>query len=130
MAEVQAVIHDKKYATYINTGTNSLIADEPLEHGGGNEGFSPTELLAAALAACTSITLRMYADRKEYALEKIEVNVSLTRDTATNITSVIRNITTTGNMKEDERKRLLEIANSCPVHKILSNQITIKTELI
>ncbi len=130
MAEVHAVIHEKHYSTYIQAGTNSLIADEGLDNGGQGEGFNPEELLAASLSACTSITLRMYADRKAYKVEEIEVNVKLSRDADTGIATMERAITVHGEFTAEEKARLLQIANSCPVHKILTNQINIKTELL
>ncbi len=130
MAEVKAVINEQHYLTEITTETNSLIADEPTTHGGRDAGFSPTELLAASLAACTSITLRMYADRKAFPLEKIEVYVSLYRDEVQNVTHITRKIELFGALEAAQRARLLEIANSCPVHKILTHEIAITTELI
>ncbi len=129
MGEVHAVIHEKHYSTYIQAGNNSLIADEGLDSGGQAEGFNPEELLAASLSACTSITLRMYADRKGHKVEKIEVHVTLSRDTANGTATMERQITVHGTLTAEERARLLQIANSCPVHKILTNQINIKTDL-
>ncbi len=130
MAEVKAVIHEKHYTTYIQAGTNSLTADESVANGGQGEGFNPEELLAASLSACTSITLRMYADRKEMPIEKIEVGVVLTRNAEGTATAIQRSIAITGGISPEQRERLLQIANACPVHKILSNQITINTELL
>ena len=66
MAEVKGVIHDRHYVTHLSAGSNLVTADEPLANGGTDAGFSPTELLCSALAACTCITLRMYADRKAF----------------------------------------------------------------
>ncbi len=109
---------------------NTVIADEPSDNGGQNMGFSPTELLTAALAACTSVTLRMYADRKDWDLAEINTHIELTRDEAANKTAITRSIQLIGNLDETQKARLLEIANSCPVHKMLSNPIEIKTELI
>jgi putative redox protein len=129
MAQVNATIGKAHYATTITTATNTLVADEPVVHGGAAAGLAPEELLAASLASCTSITLRMYADRKQYAVDSIEVNVVVARDNSLNFTSIERKITIHGNITEDERTRLLEIANKCPVHKILSNQITINTHI-
>lgn len=129
MAQVNATIGKVHYATTITTATNTLVADEPVAHGGGATGLAPEELLAASLASCTSITLRMYADRKQYAVDSIEVNVVVARDNSLNFTGIERKITIHGNITNDERTRLLEIANKCPVHKILSNQITINTHI-
>ena len=129
MAQVHAAIGKAHYATTITTATNTLVADEPVAHGGTAAGLAPEELLAASLASCTSITLRMYADRKQYAVDSIEVNVLISRDNNLNFTDIKRNITIHGTITDEERTRLLEIANKCPVHKILSSQITIKTDI-
>jgi putative redox protein len=128
MAEVNAVIHRDHYRTHINTATNSLTADEPLAIGGTDAGMSPEEILAASLSACTSITLRMYADRKGYNVEDIHVNVVMTRDKELNITNINRKIQINGTLSEEERSKMMAIANNCPVHKILTNQIVINTE--
>lgn len=130
MAEVRAQIKKQHYRTEIKSPDgNTIIADESVNNGGNNEGMSPEELLAASLAACTSITLRMYADRKKYLLNSVEVNISVKRDNDLNFTEINREILLHGTLADDERNRLLEIANKCPVHKILSNQITIKTTI-
>ncbi len=128
MAEVNAVIHRDHYRTHINTADNSLTADEPLTSGGTGAGMGPEELLAASLSACTSITLRMYADRKGYDVDEIHVNVLMTRDKELNITNINRKIEITGKVTEEEKSKMMAIANNCPVHKILSNQIIINTE--
>lgn len=129
MTEVKGVITEKHYATYLSAGNNLLTADERQENGGTAAGFTPTELLCSSLAACTCITLRMYADRKTFPLEKVETHVSLTRDAAANITNIERNISLVGELTDEQKNRLIEIANNCPIHKILSNQISIKTLL-
>lgn len=129
MTEVNAIIHKQHYRTHINTETNSLTADEPITNGGRGEGMGPEQLLAASLASCTSITLRMYADRKGYNVEKIEVNVSMERDKALNITNINRKIDITGTLTDEEKGKMMVIANNCPVHKILSNNILINTSI-
>ena len=130
MAEVKGVIHEQHYITYLSAGNNLLTADEPVAEGGTGAGFTPSELLCSALASCTCITLRMYADRKLFLLEKVETDVSLVRDAVTNTTAMQRTITLTGALNEEQKARLQEIANSCPIHKILSGQINIKTSLV
>ena len=129
MVEVNAIIHEKHFVTHLNTATNSLTADEPLANGGTGEGFAPEQLLAASLASCTTITLRMYADRKGFNVDQITVNVTMQRDKDHNITNIERKITITGDATQEEKERMLNIANNCPVHKILSNQIIIDTQL-
>ncbi len=131
MAKVSSHIGKELYRTEIaSPGGSTLIANEPIENGGQNKGLSPTELLAASLAACTSVTLRMYADRKGWDLAEVNTHIELTRDEAVNKTAINRSIQLIGNLDETQTARLLEIANSCPVHKMLSNPIEIKTELI
>lgn len=125
---IKAVLHKAHYATEIKSATNTLIADEPIERGGTGKGFAPMELLASSLAACTSITLRMYADRKEWALDSIEVSVDIETNTDTSIFKRIINLK--GSLNDEQASRLLYIANHCPVHKILSNKISIQTTLL
>ena len=80
-----------------------------------------------SLASCTAITLRMYADRKKWDVEKIEVTVPNERDTYKTMFQCL--ISVSGNIDEKQRTRLLEIAHACPVHKVLSNPITVNTEI-
>jgi putative redox protein len=130
MTTIKGTINKEHYATQLHSAINEIIADEPIATGGEDKGFSPTELLAASLTACTSITLRMYADRKKWEVEKIEVNVNIERDTKQNTTNINREIKLFGNLTEEQKMRLIEIANQCPIHKILTNPINIKTALI
>ena len=131
MAKVTAHIGKELYAVEIKSpGGNTLIADEPVADGGQNKGFSPTELLAASLAACTTATLRMYADRKGWDLPEVDTDITLERDEAANKTVINRAIHLKGNLDETQRARLLQIANSCPIHKMLSNPIEINTQMV
>jgi putative redox protein len=130
MTTIKAVLNDERYATHLFSATNEMVADEPLSAGGKDKGFSPDELLSSALAACTSITLRMYADRKQWPLEKTEIHVTLERDAVHNITKIKRDIQLYGNLTGEQVTRLLEIANQCPIHKTLSNPIIITTGLL
>lgn len=119
-----------KYQTTISNGKNTFFADEPEELGGKDTGLTPTEILLSSLGACTAITLKMYADRKQWDLQKIHVHLgsSQTKDGNTLLsTEIDRKISFEGNLDEEQRKRLIQIANSCPVHKILSNPIHIST---
>ncbi len=128
MAKVNATINKLHYKTEISSDSNNLIiADEPLEIGGHGEGFSPGELLCASLAACTSITLRMYADRKEWPLEGLNVEVNYDQDLEVNTHHISVKIHFIGDLSIEQRDKLLEIAEKCPIHKALSNPITIKT---
>lgn len=131
MDKVSSSIKTDLYKVEIQSPSgNLLIADEPLGLGGKDLGFSPKELLIAALAACTSATLRMYADRKQWDLQEVKIDLDLDRNDSENKTYINRRIRLIGNLDEEQRARLLDIANKCPVHKILSNPIGIHTELL
>ena len=130
MATITSHIGKEKYKiTITSLSGNVLIADEPEDAGGKNLGFSPNELLASALAACTSATLRMYADRKEWDLQEVKLDVTLDYNKEAGQTVINRSITLIGQLDEAQRERLLAVANACPVHKILTNTIEIRTEL-
>lgn len=131
MDKVSSSIKTDLYKIEIRSPSgNVLIADEPLDLGGKDQGFSPKELLIAALAACTSATLRMYADRKQWDLQEVKIDLDLDRNDSENKTYINRKIRLIGNLDEEQRARLLDIANKCPIHKILSNPIGIHTELL
>lgn len=123
-------IKKSHYQTQIAFGKHKLIADEPVSSGGSDQGFSPFALLASALTSCTCITLRMYADRKAWPLDQIDVESELERDENSNTTIIIRTIRLSGLLSEEQRARLLQIANKCPVHKTLSKTISIQTSLL
>ena len=108
---------------------NQIVADEPIELGGGNLGFSPDELVRAALAACTSATLRMYADRKGWDLQDVNLELDFIWDKELSKTTIHRNIRLSGNLDEAQKERLLNIANMCPIHKVYSNPIEIISSL-
>ncbi|HLP21751.1 MAG TPA: OsmC family protein [Chitinophagales bacterium] len=131
MAHVTGSIGEQFYRVELKSPTgNTVIADEPLELGGKDLGFSPMELLASSLAACTSATLRMYADRKKWELAEVKIEVELNWDADAGKTTINRKLELIGNLDDEQRARLLTIANSCPVHKILTNPIEIGTELV
>lgn len=128
MAKISSSITKELYKVEIKSPTgNVVIADEPLEMGGKDLGFSPKELLISALAACTSATVRMYADRKEWNLLEVKTEIELERDEVANKTIINRKIEFIGTLSEDQKSRLLAVANKCPIHKILSNPIEINT---
>lgn len=124
---VSANIGADHFRTEITVGGKMLIADEPEELGGTDLGPAPGEFLMISLASCTAITLRMYADRKNWPIEKIIVEVNFEK--VDNKTIFKREVQLTGDLTEDQRARLLQIANACPVHKTLTNPIEIQTSL-
>lgn len=87
-----------------------------------NLGVSPKELLASALAACTSATVKMYADRKGWGLEETKLEITLEWDEKENKTVINRKIDFVGNLDDDQKSRLLKVANTCPVHIFSGNQ--------
>jgi putative redox protein len=124
---VSAIIGTDHFRTEITVGGKMVIADEPEELGGTDLGPAPGEFLMISLASCTAITLRMYADRKNWPIEKIIVEVNFEK--VDNKTIFKREVQLTGDLTEDQRARLLQIANACPVHKTLTNPIEIQTSL-
>lgn len=125
---VTAIIGQDHFRTEVIASGKTVIADEPEELGGTNSGPAPGEFLLISLASCTAITLRMYADRKKWDVSKIKVEVA--SEKIDNKTFFKREISLEGNLEEDQRQRLLQIANACPVHKALTNPIEIDTRLI
>ena len=138
MAEV-TVSSDGFLKQNITAGNHTLIADEPRLAGGTDAGPDPYSLLLAALGACTAMTLQLYARRKEWPLEKVEVSLRHYRIHADDcedcrtkeglIDRIERHISLTGELNEEQRARLLEIAGRCPVHKTLTSEISIKDSL-
>ncbi len=129
MGKITANIGTELYKTEIESETNLIISDEPKSSGGQDLGFAPNELLASSLAACTAITLRMYANRKGWELTDVKVEVSFETNSVENKFKIVRDIQLLGNLDEDQQARLLIIANKCPIHKILTNPIEITTAL-
>ncbi len=129
MNKIIANIGAELYKTEIESETNLIISDEPKSSGGQDLGFAPNELLASSLAACTAITLRMYANRKGWELTDVKVEVSFETDSVQSKFKIVRDIQLLGNLDEDQQARLLIIANKCPIHKILTNPIEITTAL-
>jgi putative redox protein len=119
-------------------GKHRLHSDEPAPLG-TDAGPSPYELLLASLGACTSMTLRLYAQRKEWDLQRVTVRLQHSRIHAEDcaecdtkqgyLDRIDRQIELTGNLNDDQRSRLLEIAERCPVHRTLTSEINIQTTL-
>jgi len=109
-------------------GDLHFLADAETVNGGGGTGPSPHEYLAAALASCTSMTLKMYAERKGWPLQDAIVTVVAER--AGDVEHITRDIRLLGRLDAEQTERLLEIANKCPLHKVLVGETQIKTQLV
>mgnify|MGYP001793776373 CR=1 FL=1 len=129
-----------RFTQRIAAGSHALRADEPESVGGRDTGPGPYDLLLAGLGACTSMTMRMYAERKGLALEKTRVTLSHNKihaeDCATcetkegKVDRIERTIEMTGQLSAEERRRLLEIADKCPVHRTLHSEVLIETRAV
>ena len=105
---------------------HKLLADEPLSFPEGTDkGLSPNDFLLSSLGSCTSITLRMYARLKKLPLEKIIITLNRGENG-----EIDRKIELTGNLTSEQKKRLFEISNKCPIHKVLTNSVKINSKLI
>jgi uncharacterized OsmC-like protein/pimeloyl-ACP methyl ester carboxylesterase len=126
-----------KFQQVITVGPHRLTADEPVAAGGLDSGPGPYDLLLSALGACTSMTMRLYADHKKLPLERVSVTLTHAKIHAQDceecetkegkIDRIERAITMTGNLSEEQRARLLEIADKCPVHRTLHSEVNIRT---
>jgi putative redox protein len=116
-----------KFRQDVRIGPHALIADEAVANEGTDAGPAPHELLLAALATCTSMTVKVYADRKGWVLRHAEVTVEGAHEDGAFV--MRRRVALDGDLDDEQRGRLLEIAQKCPVHKTLSGTIRIATEL-
>lgn len=126
-----------RFQQEITVGRHRLVADEPVEVGGLDSGLGPYDLVLAGLGACTSMTLRLYAERKALSLDRVTVRLAHSRIHAVDcencetkegmLDRIDRSITLAGDLDEEQRKRLLEIADKCPVHRMLTSEIDIRT---
>nr|WP_321227026.1 alpha/beta fold hydrolase [uncultured Psychroserpens sp.] len=144
IAGEQLVAHlnlkEDNFTTTIQTAKHSFIADEPDSVGGDDFGPSPYDFLSAGLAACTVMTLKLYAERKKWDLQEVYAHITYSKkhsddlmldlDKPTRIDHLSKKLTFIGNLDESQRQRLKEIASKCPVHKTLQSEVIIETELI
>lgn len=128
---VSAVLDGAPYATKVTTRGLHWLADEPTDHGGTDLGPRPHEMLLGGLASCTAITMRMYADRKQWNVGRIGVHVTMERTQrgAEIETRIHMDIDLDPALPEDQRQRLAQIARSCPVHRTLENPIHLSSGL-
>jgi len=138
----ETVVHGsaKGFAQEITAGRHRLLADEPIAAGGTDTGPTPYDLLLASLGACTSMTVSLYARRRQWPLEAVTVKLRHSKvhaadceecETKTTLLDRIeRDIELQGNLSEEQRARLLDIANRCPVHRTLTSEIEIRTRSV
>lgn len=137
----QAVVRTgpQGYTTEVRTGRHSFLADEPRSIGGDDLGPTPYDLLVSALGTCTSMTLRMYADRKKWDLQEVRVHLQYSKEHCedcsdadnpkSKIDTIERVLELEGDLDEKQRARLLEIADRCPVHRTLHAEIRVNSRL-
>lgn len=128
-----------RYAQNVSVGPHRLQGDEPVSAGGRDVGPDPYELLLAALGSCAGITVRMYADRKQWPLEGVHIELSYARVHAEDcarcnegielVDGIEMELSFFGELSESQRQRLAEIANKCPVHRTLESSLPIRARL-
>jgi putative redox protein len=137
--QVRASIGPQGFTTELSAGKHRLVADEPVKVGGADKGPTPYDYLLAGLGACTAMTLRMYADRKKWPLDGVAVALAHRKIHAQDcrecetekgyVDRLERELEFFGDLAADQRKRLLEIADRCPVHRTLESEINIVSRL-
>ena len=120
------------YHTDLQTGAFHAVADEPVAYGGGATGPSPVDYLCMALASCKAITVRMYAARKGWKLEEVEVKVDFVKADATTASgnTFFCEVKLSGELDDAQRKRMLEIAQVCPIERLLGKENTVVTTMV
>lgn len=121
---ISASIKNEYYQTVVRSIDHAMTVDEPLSLGGKNTGFSPLDLLAASLASCVAITLKMYAERKQWQIDEIRVEVDLVE------LAIKKTIYILSNLDEGQLQRLSAISESCPISKMLSQTNRIETLIV
>ncbi|MFK8061091.1 MAG: OsmC family protein [Polaribacter sp.] len=131
---------EDNFTTSIQTKKHAFIADEPAVIGGDDFGPSPYELLTASIAACTTMTLKLYAQRKKWDLQEVFVYISHSRkhsdeldidfEKSRRIDHISKKLKFVGNLDDKQKQRLKEIASKCPVHKTVASEVFFETELI
>jgi putative redox protein len=129
MREARVTTAAGKFGQKVTVGAHELLADEAVSAGGDDTGPDPHEFLLVALGACTSMTVKVYADRKGWALRAVDVRVTAERDESKAFV-FHRRIALDGDLDDEQRARLLEIAGKCPVHRTLTGAIRIESALV
>ncbi len=127
MSEVHVFNEGGKFTQVIEVDGHRLFADQPQSAGGDNKGLQPHDFLLAALGSCTAMTVKMYSDRKNWPLKKVDVVCSLSKEDQIHIFK--RKIKFIGELSIDQKTRLKEIADRCPVHLTLTGTIRVDTTI-
>lgn len=128
---VKATLEDTPYlVTFTDDLGHTWTADEPTEVGGGNTAATPDRLILSSLGACTAITLKMVAVRRQLPMTGIEVELQLNpAGKPASGNDIVRRITLQGDLDEEQRAQLLKAANACPMHKLLTGEVRVDTTL-
>ncbi len=118
----------KSYAQSITADKFNFVSDAPKDIAKDSQGPDPHELVYAALGACTSMTMQMYAQRKGMNLESVEVSIDPVKEGSHELTSIRRNVKVTGKLSSEEIDMLARVADKCPIHKLLVKAIPIETK--
>jgi putative redox protein len=128
---VTANIGNIPYTVTLMDGVHHWLGDESELDGGANAGPTPFQLLLSSLGACTAITLSMYAKRKAWPLIGVDVSLEFNpKGKPTDGNQIVRHVVLHGELSAEQRARLLQVANACPIHKVLSGNIAIDSDLI
>ncbi len=127
MRDVDVTTKQGKFQQTVKIGPHTLVGDEPTELGGDDAGPAPHDFLLTALGTCTSMTIRVYAEKKGWKVDHVHVHLTMEKIEGGG-TSIRRKIEFRGDLDDEKRARLLEIAGKCPVHKTLTGKLELHIE--
>ena len=129
--KIQGGIGHEHYVSKLSMRGHLIVSDEPQDNGGSDAGPTPTELVLSGLAACTVSTLRMYADKKGWEVDRIDVElgIQIEKTETGQIAHLENTIEITGNVSPEQKERMLTIARKCPIQRLLTNPMNISTKL-
>ncbi len=140
MSKATVILPQEGYQTTIISGNHTYHSDEPIEDGGTDTGPTPTQMVMGALGSCIAITMRLYADRKGWALEGVELDLDFERfkgkdyeaydGTERYIHEITKKVTLRGNLTQEQRERIIEIGGMCPVHRLIASPAFFVEEVI
>ncbi|MVN91178.1 OsmC family protein [Mucilaginibacter aquatilis] len=127
IAQGRASIARAHYQTVATSGNHAIVADEPADLGGTDTGMTPFGLLLSSLGTCTAITLRMYIDRKMWIVDEINIDLEIFAVPDGHCIEIA--ISFKGDLTAEQTERLLDIADKCPVHKLLAGNVKMESRL-